>query len=195
MFQHYNDYTLNDDSNISTFHKKYSKYNTSSDFIKATYSVIPKTTNLKKEIQIPFCLNVSPLSIYSSQPIPLLDYSESYEIPHCKNSKCQAYLNPFVEFVNNATEWKCNLCKNINKVEDYYYSPTDNYGKRLDQETKVELNKGTDEYISYKDSLLKEGLSVISHNYFFLIDISVTAVNSGFTQCVLESIKDCINNN
>ena len=195
MFQHYNDYTLNDANNISSFNKNFSKYNASSDFIKTTYSVLPKTTNLKKDIQIPFGLNISPLSTYSSESIPILDYSESYEIPHCKNSKCNAYLNPFVEFVNNATEWKCNICKNINKVDDYYYSPTDNYGKRSDQETKAELNKGTYEFISYKDTLLKEGLNVNSHNYFFLIDISLDAINTGFTQCVLESMKDCINNN
>ena len=195
MFQHYKDYTLNDDDNISTFKNKYSKYNTSSDFIKTTYSILPRSTNLKKQIIFPFGLNISPLSNYSEKTIPLLDYSESYDIPRCKNKKCEAYLNPFVEFMNSATEWKCNICKNINKVEDYYYSPADNHGKREDQETKAELNLGTYEFISYKESLLKEGLSCNSHNYFFLIDISFNAVNSGFTQCVLESIKDCINNN
>ena len=194
MFQHYNDYTLNDDSNISTFKKKYSKFNSSPDFFKTTYSVLPKSTNLKKQIKLPFAFNFSPFSKYSQQSIPLLDYSQSYDIPRCQNKKCQTFLNPFVEFINNATEWKCNICKSINKVDDYYYSPADEYGKREDQETKPELNSGTYEFISYKESLLKEGLSIISHNYYFLIDVSLNAINSGFTQCVLESIKDCINN-
>ena len=195
MYQHYNDYFLNKENNISLFNKKYSKYNTSSTFINSTYNCIPKTSSLKKQINIPFALNISPLSNFSEKQIPLIDYSESYDNPRCKNPNCQAFLNPFVEFINNGEQWKCNICKNINKVEEYYYSDIDDNGIRLDQETKPELNLGTYEFISYKESLLKEGLNVVSYNYFFLIDISSNAVNSGFTQCVLESIKDCINNN
>ena len=194
MIPHYNDYSLNDDNNITTFKQIYSKYNTSSDYIKSSYWTLPKTTALKKQIKLPFFLNFVPLSKNANEQIPLLDYSESYDNPRCMNQKCQAYLNPFVEFINGGEQWKCNICKNINKVQDYYYSATDNNGKRLDQNTKPELNLGTYEFISYKDSLLKEGLSVLSHNYYFLIDISLNAISSGFTQCVLESIKHCINN-
>ena len=52
----YNDNVLNQDNNISTFKNKISKYNTSSDFIKMTYSTLPKTTNLKKTNKNSFCL-------------------------------------------------------------------------------------------------------------------------------------------
>ena len=64
-----------------------------------------------------------------------------------------------------------------------------------DKNKESELNIGTYEFISYKEILLKETTNIISYNYFILIDISYDAIKTGFTPCVLESIKDCINNN
>ena len=188
----YDEYTLNqEEDNIKTFKEKYSKYNTSSDFIKTTYSIIPKSTNIKKQLKIPFGLNISPLSNYSDKTIPIIDYTKINEIPRCKNMKCQAYLNPFVEFMQGNEQWKCNICQNVNEVMDYYNITED----ENDLNKKPELNNGTYEFITYQNTLLKEGPDILSHNYYFLIDISLNAINSGFTQCVLESIKECINNN
>ena len=194
---HYNDsYMLNQNNNISTFDKKYIKYNTSSDFIQTTYSVFPKSTELKKQISIPFALNIYPLSNYSDNPVPVFDYSNSYELPRCKNPKCRAYINPFVDLIQGNEQWRCNICKTINEIPDYY-----NIDEKLvneddpDKNKESELNMGTYEFISYREILLKETTNIISYNYFILIDISYDAIKTGFTPCVLESIKDCINNN
>ena len=194
---HYNDnYLLNQNNNISTFDKKYIKYNTSSDFIQTSYSVFPKSTELKKQIVMPFALNISPLSNYSDNPVPIFDYSKSYELPRCKNMKCRAYINPYVDLIQGNEQWRCNICKNINEIPDYF-----NIDEKLvdkdnsDNNKESELNSGTYEFISYKEILLKETTNIISHNYFILIDISYDAIKTGFTPCVLESLKDCINNN
>ena len=195
LYHYDNNYMPNQNKDISTFDKKYLKYNTSSDFIQTTYSVIPKSTNLKKQILIPFSFNISPLTNYSDTPVEIFDYSESYELPRCKNQKCRAYINPFVDLIQGNEQWRCNICKNINEVPEYY-----NIDEKLVDEDnpekcqKSELSLGTYEYISYKEMLLKESAKIISHNYFILIDISYNAVKTGFTSCVLESIKDCINN-
>ena len=194
---HYdNNSILNQNNNISTLDQKYIKYNTSSDFIRTSYSFFPKTTNLKKQIVIPFSLNISPLSNLSDNPVPIFDYSESYELPRCKNPKCRAYLNPYVDLIQGNEQWRCNICKNTNEVFDYYNIEEKILDKENNEPNKnSELNTGTYEYISYKELLLKENANMLSHNYFILIDISHNAINSGFTPCVLESIKDCINNN
>ena len=194
---HYNDnYILNQNNTVSTFDKKYIKYNTSSDFIQTTYSIFPKSTELKKQIVIPFGLNISPLSNYSDNPVPIFDYSKSYDLPRCKNQKCRAYINPFVDLIQGNEQWRCNICGNINEIPDYF-----NIDEKLVDEDNLnnnkesELNSGTYEFISYKEILLKETTNIISHNYFILIDISYDAIKTGFIPCVLESIKDCINNN
>ena len=174
--------------NESLTEDKLSKYNTSSAFIKTTYSTIPKSSYLKKQIKsIPFVLNISPFSNYEEQSsVPLIDYGESYDLPRCQNQKCGAFLNPFVEFINGNSQWKCNICKNINKVLDYYNSFEEG-------NIKNELNSGTYEFMAYKSYWNKERPPIFAC-YYFLIDISQISINSGFTQCVLESIKDCLNN-
>ena len=194
---HYNDnYILNQNNNISTFDKKYIKYNTSSDFIQTSYSVFPKSTELKKQIVMPFALNISPLSNYSDNPLPIFDYSKSYELPRCKNMKCRAYINPYVDLIQGNEQWRCNICKNINEIPDYFNIEEKLVDKdNSDNNKESELNSGTYEFISYKEILLKETTNIISHNYFILIDISYDAIKTGFTPCVLESLKDCINNN
>ena len=68
--------------------------------------------------------------------------------------------------------------------------PEDERGNILNNE----LNSGTCEFFTYKNFLNKER-QIIYSCYYFLIDISQISINSGFTQCVLESIKDSINNN
>ena len=192
---HYDEYLLKQDDIQSTFKSKYSKFNTSSDFIKTTISVFPNSSELINQIKLPLGLNMSPLTNYDDEStVPLCDYGEAYDIPRCKNQKCRAYLNPFVKFSHGSDQWECNMCKNINKTLDYYYCAVDQDGVRLDQNTKPELNFGTYEFIEYKDNWMK-GRPTIKPLYYFLIDISQSSINSGFAQCALESIKDMINNN
>ena len=181
---------------LSNFYSKYSKFNTSSDFLKTTISVFPNSTQLLNQLKIPIGINISPLSNFiDEKSIPFCDYSESYDIPCCKNQKCKAYLNPFVKFIHGSDQWKCNLCGNINKTVDYYYCAVDQDGVRLDQNTKSELNYGTYEFASYKEFWSKDRPIINHYSYYFLVDISQSSINSGFIQCILETIKDMIINN
>ncbi len=191
---HYDENVIKPNDVLSTFKSKYSKFNASSDFIKTTLSVFPNSPELINQLKLPIGINLSPLSSFvDEKSIPLCDYGESYDIPSCKNKNCRAYLNPFVKFIHGSDQWICNFCNNINKTLDYYYCAVDQDGVRLDQNTKAELNFGTYEFVSYKDSWNKERPPAINA-YYFLVDISQNSINSGFTQCVLETIKDMVNN-
>ena len=167
--------------------------NSSSNFIKSTLTTIPKSSYLKKQLKIPFGINITPLNnnedINDINSIPLIDYGESYELPHCQNPKCKAFINPYIELINDGEQWKCNICKSINKTKEYLYNSLEDF------KVKPELNCGTYDFISYKDNFIKNRPNLIFTSYFFLIDISQTAINSGFTQCVLETLKEILNNN
>ena len=192
---HYDDYLLKKEDINSTYKSKYLKYNTSTDFIKTTISIFPNSAELMNQLKIPIGMNLSPLSPFvDEKSIPVIDYGESYDLPRCKNNNCRAYLNPFVKFLNGANQWQCNICKNINQTLDYYYSSVDENGVRLDQNTKPELNFGTYDFIAYKEFWNKDR-PPIKAAYYFLVDISQSSINSGFAQCVLESIKEMIINN
>ena len=190
----YDDYVLKKSDELSKYQSEYSKFNTSSDFIKTTFSILPNSPELINQIKLPIGINFSPLSSFvDGSTIPLCDYTESNEIPCCKNQKCKAYINPFIKFMHGSDQWQCNMCKTINKTLDYYYCAVDQNGVRLDQNTKAEFNNGTYEFVSYKDNWIKDRPQVTA-SFYFLIDVSQNAINSGFTQCVLETIKDIISN-
>ena len=181
-----NNQSNNNSSHIDKY-PKYQKYNTSSDFIKMSYTSIPNSSYLKQEIKLPLSLNISPLSNYiESSTLPLIDYGKINEIPACQNPKCLAFLNPYVEFIKGGEEWKCNICKNINS--------TLNYIIKKDRNDIQEINNGTYEFISDKNCWNKKR-EIFIPCFYILIDISQISVKTGFAQCVLESIKDCINNN
>ena len=191
---HYDENMIKPDDIMSTFKSKYEKFNTSSDFFKTTISIFPNSAELIDQIKIPIGINISPFSRFVDEStIPVCDYGESHDIPCCKNVKCKAYLNPFVKFMHGSDQWQCNLCKNINKTLDYYYCAVDSNGVRLDQNTKPELTCGTYEFNEYKN-FWNQDRPPIKISYYFLIDISLNSINSGYAQCALESIKDMINN-
>ena len=176
------------------FDSKYKKYNCSKDYLRTTINIFPKNEIQLNQISIPIGLLISPSSFYTQDgEIPVIYYGENNDAPRCKNKDCTAFLNPFVKVDNQSEIWECNLCKNKNKIEAYYYE-TNNNGISLDIDKKTELNNGSYEFILNK-TYWKKNREPNTPNYYFLIDISYKAIQSGFTQCVLETVKDCINSN
>ena len=193
-YNYENEFLSKDKSIKELFDSKYKKYNCSKDYLRTTINIFPKNEIQLNQLSIPIGLLFSPSSFYTQEgDIPIIYYGENNDAPRCKNKNCTAFLNPFVKIDNQSEIWECNLCKNINKIEGYYYE-TDNNGIRLDIYKKTELNNGSYEFILNK-TYWKGNREPNTPNYYFLIDISYKAIQSGFTQCVLETIKDCINNN
>ena len=194
QYNYNNEFLSENKENTELFEAKYKKFNCSKEYLRTTINIFPKNEIQLNQISIPIGLLFSPSSFYTQEgDIPLISYGENNDAPRCKNKDCKAFLNPFVKLLNDSLYWECNLCKNINKIEDYYYE-TDNNGTRLDIENKTELNNGSYEFILNK-TYWKNNKLPNTPNYYFLIDISYKAIQSGFTQCILETIKDCINNN
>ena len=194
----YDNNQFNNENEYSTqelFNSKYKKYNCSKEYLRTTINVFPKNEFQLNQISIPIGLSLSPSSLYTQNlDIPIISYGEYNDVPRCKNEKCKAFINPFVKILNDSDSWRCNLCKNINKIEDYYFDYVDNNEEQPDQEKKIELNNGSYEFILNK-AYWKNNRIPNTPNFYFLIDISYKAIQSGFSQCVLETIKDCIKNN
>ena len=190
-----NGYKYNETNIQELFNSKYKKYNCSKNYLRTTINIFPKEESQLNQISIPIGLLISPSSFFTEEgDIPVLSYGDNCDVPRCKNEKCKAFLNPFIKFIDNSDNWECNICKKINKTEDYYHEEVDKNGIRLDQNTKIELNNGSYEFILNK-SYWKDNKMPNTPNYYFLIDLSYKAIESGFSQCALETIKDCINNN
>ena len=179
---------FNYEINNKEFESQYEKLNSSKEFLRPTINIFPRYDTQLNQLKIPIGLSISPSSIYSKQEdFPLITYGEQHEVPRCKNNNCKAFINPFIKLIDN-DKWQCNICKNINKIEDYFFKNEE------EKENKIELNYGSYEFLLNK-SYWKNEQPPNKLNYHFIIDISYKAIESGFAQCALESIKDCIISN
>ena len=190
-----NEYISKENNIQEEFKRKYQKFNCSKDYLRTTINVFPKREEQIKQTSIPIGLYISPTSIFKKEnDIPIINYGEENDAPRCRNEKCKAFMNQFVKFKNGGEKWECNFCKCTNKTSNYFFNSIDNNYSKIDYDKKIELNNGSYEFILNR-SYWKNNRKPNSPNYYFLIDISYKAIESGFSQCVLETIKDCLLNN
>ena len=176
------------ENNNKEFDIKNKNLNCSKEYLRPTINIFPQYEYQLNQIKIPIGVMISPSSFYTKKDeFPLISYGEENDVPRCKNTNCRAFINPYIKFIEN-DKWQCNICKTINKVEEYYF-------KNEEEKTnKIELNNGSYEFLLNK-TYWKNNRPPNKLNYYFLIDISYKSIEAGFAQCALESIKDCIMNN
>ncbi|KAH8073690.1 hypothetical protein JL721_2999 [Aureococcus anophagefferens] len=79
-------------------------------------------------------------------PLDVVNFG-STGIVRCK--KCRAYVNPFVSWVNNGRQWRCNVCGFVNDVPNSYFCQLDpETGERRDKQQRPELCKGSVELVA-----------------------------------------------
>ena len=177
-----------ENNNNKELDSKYKNLNCSKEYLRSTINIFPKYESQLNQLKIPIGVIISPSSIYTKKgEFPLISYGEDNEVPRCKNENCKAFVNPFIKIIDN-DKWQCNICKAVNKMEDYFYKNEE------EKETKIELNNGSYEFLLNK-SYWKNNRPPNKLNYYFIIDISHKSIESGFAQCSLEIIKDCVINN
>jgi protein transport protein SEC24 len=107
--------------------------------------------------------------------------------------RCRAYVNPFVNFVDNGAQYQCRLCGCANELPPEYFSPLDINGQRVDLAQRPELVHGTVDFVAPKDMQGKlltpppvTGPAAAQQqpvrwvpSYVFVIDVSVAAAQSG----------------
>ena len=177
-----------ENNNNKELDSKYKNLNCSKEYLRSTINIFPKYESQLNQLKIPIGVIISPSSIYTKKgEFPLISYGEDNEIPRCKNENCKAFVNPFIKIIDN-DKWQCNICKAVNKMEDNFYKNDE------EKEAKIELNNGSYEFLLNK-SYWKNNRPPNKLNYYFVIDISYKSIESGFAQCSLEIIKNCIINN
>ena len=175
------------------YSSKIKPLNSSQNYISCSSEIFPSDEPTLSQLGIPITLSLSPISHNESEDsIPLINYG-SNEIPRCKNKDCEAFLNPFVKFIESGEKWICNFCDKENDTEDYYFCDFDKNGERLDIDTKPELSCGSYEFVA-KKSYYKKNKSPTRALFMFLLETSMSAINSGFLEACIEGIKDVVNN-
>ena len=102
------------------------------------------------------------------------------------SKSCRTYINAFVTFLENGRRWRCNICAQLNEVPAPYFCHLDDEGHRRDRDARPELSHGVVEYIAPSEYMVRPPQPP---SYFFVIDVSVTSVQSGMLLSVANAIR------
>ncbi|KAG8090741.1 hypothetical protein GUJ93_ZPchr0011g27538 [Zizania palustris] len=162
--------------------------NCSPRLMRCTVNQIPCTGDLLTTSAMPLSLMVQPFSLPhpSEEPIELVDFGDMGPI---RCSRCKAYINPFMRFVDQGRHFICNLCGFSNDTPREYICNLGPDGRRRDADDRPELCRGTVEFVASKEFLVRDPMPAV---YFFLIDVSMNAIQTGATAAACSAISRAI---
>lgn len=129
---------------------------------------------------------VQPLRPGDEKTVPTAHFGSS-GIVRCR--RCRTYINPFVQFTDGGRRFRCNVCALPNEVPVDYFCTLDANGVRRDIAERPELNSGTVEFLASQEYMVRPPMPP---SYFFALDVSHTAVNSGFLRKTVEIIRESL---
>jgi len=156
------------------------------NFLRSTASHVLKSKTLAAAAKVPMGVICHPMAgdtIDGNPDIKVVDFGKA-GIVRCK--KCRTYINPYVTWHDNGRKWKCNICGLMNDVPDDYYSHLNQDGQRRDKEQRPELTDCSVEFVAPQDYMVRAPVPPV---YFFVIDVSSTAAQSGMLQSMVNAIK------
>ncbi|KAF9674793.1 hypothetical protein SADUNF_Sadunf10G0163900 [Salix dunnii] len=142
-------------------------------FLRLTTSAIPSSQSLLSRWHFPLGAIVCPLAkAPDGEKIPVINFV-STGIIRCR--RCRTYVNPYVTFTDSGRKWCCNICALLNEVPGDYFAQLDATGRRIDLDQRPELTNGSVEFVAPTEYMVRPPMPPL---YFFLIDVSVSAVRS-----------------
>lgn len=162
--------------------------NCSPRYMRCTINQMPCSIDLLTTSSMPLALMVQPLAVPhpSEEPIQVVDFGESGPV---RCSRCKGYINPFMKFIEQGRRFICNLCGFIDETPRDYYCNTAPDGRRRDADERPELCRGTVEFVATKEYMVRDPMPAV---FFFLIDVSMNAIQTGATAAACSAIKQAI---
>ncbi|XVE55330.1 hypothetical protein DITRI_Ditri03aG0150000 [Diplodiscus trichospermus] len=162
--------------------------NCSPRFMRCTINQIPCTADLLSTSAMQLALLVQPMALPhpSEDPIQVVDFGESGPV---RCSRCKGYINPFMKFIDQGRKFICNLCGFTDDTPRDYHCNLGPDGRRRDADERPELCRGTVEFVASKEYMVRDPMPAV---YFFLIDVSMNAVQTGATAAACSAINQVI---
>ncbi|GKV38680.1 hypothetical protein SLEP1_g46569 [Rubroshorea leprosula] len=156
-------------------------------FLRLTTTAIPNSQSLVSRWHLPLGAVVCPLAeAPEGEEVPIVNFASS-GIIRCR--RCRTYVNPYITFTDAGRKWRCNICSLLNDVPGDYFVHLDAAGQRIDLDQRPELTKGSVEFVAPTEYMVRPPMPPL---YFFLIDVSVSAVRSGMIEVAAQTIKSCL---
>ncbi|KAJ7648771.1 hypothetical protein DFH06DRAFT_1270773 [Mycena polygramma] len=152
-----------------------------------TLKAIPKSEPLLHDSKLPLGLIISPHRTLadSEDAVPIV---EDGIISRCQ--RCKAYINPYVEFIDAGSRWRCALCGLPNDVPQLFewssivQQPKDRYAR-------VELNHAVVDFAAGPEYVREAPLAP---TFVFLLDVSQGAFISGMFLTAIHTISENLDN-
>ncbi|CAM8985096.1 unnamed protein product [Rhodiola kirilowii] len=162
--------------------------NCSPRYMRCTISQIPCTSDILSTSGMQLALLVQPLALPhpSEEPIQVVDFGEGGPV---RCSRCKGYINPFMKFIDQGRRFICNLCGFTDETPRDYHCNLGPDGRRRDADERPELCRGTVEFVATKEYMVRDPMPAV---FFFLIDVSMNAVQTGATAAACSAISQVI---
>ncbi|KAI0000191.1 CPII coat sec24 protein [Russula compacta] len=140
---------------------------------RSTVNAIPNSNSIVSKSKIPLGLIITPYRSVKEgeEPVPVITDTV---IARCR--RCRTYINPYVQFIDGGSRWRCCMCGMSNEVPQLFdWDQTRN--QPGDRWARAELSHAVVEFPAV---------------YIFLVDVSHSAVQSGMvataTRTILENL-------
>ncbi|XP_018839308.1 protein transport protein Sec24-like At4g32640 [Juglans regia] len=162
--------------------------NCSPRYMRCTISQIPCTADLLTTSGMQLALLIQPLALShpSEEPVQIVDFGD---IGPVRCSRCKAYINPFMKFIDQGRRFICNICGYTDETPRDYHCNLGPDGRRRDADERPELCRGTVEFVATKEYMVRDPMPAV---YFFLIDVSMNAIQTGATAAACSAISQVI---
>ncbi|XP_057528262.1 protein transport protein SEC24 B-like [Amaranthus tricolor] len=162
--------------------------NCSPRLMRCTTSQIPCTSEILATSGMQLALLVQPFALPhpSEEPIQVVDFGERGPL---RCSRCKAYINPFMKFINQGRQFICNLCGFTDETPRDYQCNLGPDGRRRDADERPELCRGTVEFVATKEYMVRDPMPAV---FFFLVDVSMNAIQTGATAAACSAINQVI---
>ncbi|CDY62391.1 BnaC03g74920D [Brassica napus] len=157
--------------------------------MRCTIHQIPCTVDLLSTSGMQLALIIQPLALShpSEEPIQqVVDFGESGPV---RCARCKGYINPFMKFVDQGRKFICNLCGYTDETPRDYQCNLGPDGKRRDADERPELCRGTVDFVATKEYMVRDPMPAV---YFFLIDVSMNAIQTGATAAACSAIQQVL---
>lgn len=162
-------------------------YNCHPRFLRLTSHALPSSQSLLTRWHLPLGIVVHPLAeVPDGDEVPIVNFGPA-GIVRCR--RCRTYINSYVTFTDAGRKWRCNICALMNDVPGEYFCALDANGRRCDLDQRPELSKGSVEFVAPTEYMVRPPMPP---SFFFVIDVSVSAVRSGLLEVVAKTIKSCL---
>jgi protein transport protein SEC24 len=151
---------------------------------------LPSTAAMATASKIPLGAVMRPLALSP-------EFDDEHSIPtvqpgtagivRCK--RCRTYINAFVTWSEHGRRWRCNICAQINDCPSAYFCHLDELGLRRDRLERPELSRAVVEFVAPAEYMVRPPQEP---TYFFVLDVSATAVRSGMLASAAKAIHNSL---